>query len=166
MEITKELLLEKFDYDKATGLLFRKKTEHGRKAGDVAGYVKKSDGYRYVKINNKAIGAHRLIWFIEKGYWSTMDIDHINTNRSDNRIENLREATRSQNLHNCSVGKLNTHGCKGIRYQVKGKRKWCARIMHNYKSFYLGVFYTKEEAIAAYKKKSIELLGEFSGENA
>lgn len=164
MELTKELLLEKFYYDKASGLLYRKITGHGHIAGDVAGYIKKSDGYRYVKINNKAIGAHRLIWFIEKGYWSTIDIDHINTDRSDNRIENLREATRSQNLHNCTVGKLNTHGCKGIRFVAKGKKKWTATIMHNYKRHYLGVFYTKEEAVNAYIKKSKELNGEFHHE--
>ena len=67
------------------------------KYGKEVGYLDKSTGYRYVEINGISYYSHRLIWFMHYGTWPKGQIDHINGIKDDNRIENLREATASEN---------------------------------------------------------------------
>ena len=91
-----------------------------------------------------------------------MYTDHINNNGLDNRKENLREATSSQNAAN-SRSKNNTSRYKGVRKlpDIKsGSRQWQARVKHNYREIHVGCFHTEEEAALAYNEKAVELWGE------
>jgi hypothetical protein len=112
--ITQKQLKELLSYDSNTGVFtWIKKTSNRAPVGNVAGYLN-HDGYVYIKINNKIYSAHRLAWlFTNKAYPENM-IDHINGNRSDNRICNLREATRVENAYNQKKQKNNTSGVKGV----------------------------------------------------
>ena len=108
----------------------------------------------------KTIYMHRVITNVPKG----KQVDHINGNTLDNRRENLRTCTRSQNQMNRGRTKNNKSGYKGI-YYAKDKprfKPWQAQIKHNKKTIYLGYYKTKEEAALAYNKKAIELFGEYA----
>lgn len=87
-------------------------------------------------------------------------IDHINNDRLDNRIENLRWATNQENTFNSQISKNNTSGIKGVSYNKRDK-KWIARITINGKVIHIGSFLNKEDAIKARLKKSIEIQGQF-----
>lgn len=121
----------------------------GKKAGAIT-----PDGYVYVKFNGKRIPIHRIVWFVNTGKWPELDIDHINGNRSDNRFENLREVTRSQNLKNRKRPCNNTSGCVGV---IKSsKTTWTAQINLDREYIRLGTFNSFEAAVAARKAAEIE----------
>ena len=97
-----------------------------------------------------------------------LDVDHINNDKKNNELSNLRLATRSQNLGARSKLRNNTSGFKGVRYAYKtkkNKKKWRAEISCNNVYYNLGHFSTKEEAARAYDKKAKELFGEFANIN-
>jgi hypothetical protein len=75
---------------------------------------KDKDGYIIVKVKGHQFKAHRIVWFLCKGYWPTKEIDHINRNRADNRIENLRECTRRENILNTTIKENKNTGVKGV----------------------------------------------------
>jgi hypothetical protein len=100
--------------------------------------------------------AHRLVWLLHKGYWPAADLDHINEDKTDNRIENLREATRAQNMQNVRVHKHNTSGCKGVAWYAP-RGKWRAYIFCNYRQRHLGLFSTFTDAVAARKAAERQL---------
>ena len=160
MELTKELLEQYFEYNKDTGELTRKISISQAKAGDKTGRISKSDGYVYVRFSNKRYALHRIAWIMSYGENPKCDIDHINCIRHDNRMDNLRLASRSMNLHNSSARARNTSGHKGIVYVPKGKRKWLAQVTINYKHHYIGVFNTIEEAVIARNNFCKNALGE------
>lgn len=152
-----ETLHKLFDY-KDGNLIWKIQPSKIVKAGSVAGH-KNQYGYIAVRIKRSPYQAHRLIWA-----WHNKSIpsclDHINGDRSDNRIENLRLATHLQNSHNRKIPKHNTSGFKGV-YASKNKDKWIASIMLDGKRTYLGTFEDKNDAIKAYQKASIILHKEF-----
>jgi hypothetical protein len=88
--------------------------------------------------------------------------DHRNRNRLDNRRENLRISTRSQNAANRRLPRTNTSGFRGVHRSGRG---WAATITCAGKHYYLGTFDTPEEAATAYDKKALELFGEFASLN-
>ena len=102
---------------------------------------------------------HRLIAGLIKG--DGMCVDHINGNKLDNRRENLRVCSRSENQHNQRLSKANTSGFKGVHFH-KATRKWMARIKISSKIKYIGTFDTPEAAHEAYCKSAIALHGEFA----
>ena len=153
MIISLEHVLTAVSYNSETGIFFRVKSGGRKKAGDVAGYCK-TDGYRLISINGGWVYAHRLAWFLETGFWPKDEIDHINGNRDDNRIINLRQATRSQNMRN-------VRGSKGWHYH-RTNNCWQALIRVEKKRVYLGRFDTEESAKRAYLDASIKYHGEFS----
>lgn len=115
-----------------------------------------SNGYASAKVNGKNIRLHRLLMNPPKG----MDIDHINRNRLDNRKENLRICTRTQNLRNMSM-RGGSSKYKGVSF-FKSRGKWESYINYKGKRIKLGYFKTENEAALAYNKKAFELDSEFA----
>jgi hypothetical protein len=162
-ELTVDLLNHLFEYDKETGNLIWKikpsSRGHHVKAGDIAGTLK-SHGYLCVGINYNSYRAHRLIFLMHKGYLPKT-IDHINGDKLDNRIENLRAATVGQNQHNRKTNANNTSGYKGVSWN-KALKKWTARITLERKIIHLGYFANVEEAAEVVRKAREELHGDFA----
>lgn len=147
--LTVELLRRLLDYNPDTGV-FRWRYDMRRIPMDgVAGNIN-ADKYRRIVINHECMLAHRLAWLYVYGEWPKGDIDHINRERDDNRIANLRDATRSQNIHYSRPSSLNKSGIKGVSWAKKSK-KWFAQIKINGRSIHLGSFDTPESAGAAYQ---------------
>jgi len=149
-EDVKELL----DYDRETGNFYWKPrpTINQRYVGKRAGTNK--DGYVNIQINGKFVRAHRLVWLIEHGEWPDGDTDHINRNRADNRIENLRDATRSQNMRNARLPSTNKSGIAGVCW-AKWAYMWEVYIrIDQHKKTRLG--YTKDFFEACCLRKSAE----------
>ena len=126
------------------GVLLNKIHRKQSRAGSEAGFLHKTTGYRYVKIDGKPHGVHRIIFFMCTGLQPNI-VDHINGNPIDNRIENLRISNCSQNMHNRSINKNNTSGVKGVSW-IASKNSWVAQIGVNGKRKTLGCFNTKELA--------------------
>ena len=118
-------------------------------------------GYRAGRVLYHSLCAHTVIWAMTHGRWPEKEIDHINGDPLDNRPENLREATRSENEMNKLPGKRNSSGIKGVSWE-KRRSKWRAQITANGEYKYLGSFGTRDEAESAYIAASIEMHGEFS----
>lgn len=148
-------LKETFDFDPKTGR-FSWKAEPG--------FVQ-ANGYRYIKVNGKLQLAHRLAWLYHYGEEPIGLVDHINGDRCDNKIENLRIATYSQNSANAKLHSRNTSGLKGASKVVKRgiwTGRWQASITFNRKQINLGSFKTKELAHAAYIAAAERLQGKFA----
>lgn len=146
---------ELFMYLPETGEFLRRLWCGGTaRVGTLAGSTN-SLGYKRLCIDGSKYYAHRLVWFYEYGEWPVEQIDHINHNPSDNRIENLRCVGNAQNSRNCRLAKNNTSGITGVAW-VSDRNKWRAQIMVDRKGLFLGNFNTKEEAIAA--RKAAEIL--------
>lgn len=152
-------------YDPITGkFVWRHSVKGHIKQGEPAGSIDPR-GYWSMRIDNEWYAGHRLAWLWVYGRWPSGEIDHINMNRADNRIDNLREATRSQNLHNGPARSHNSHGTKGItklKYNGKWNGRWVAQIQRNKKQHYLGTFATAEEAHQAYRAAAEKFYGQFA----
>lgn len=151
--ITAERLRELFLYNSDDGVFVRKVAvgRHGRhKQGHIAG-TKQSRGYIVISVDGRRYVAHRLAWLYTYDRWPVGDLDHINGVKNDNRIANLREATRRQNMQNVRKHKHNTSGYKGVAWHSQ-RNKWRAYIFDNYRQKHLGLFDTKEAAAAARAK--------------
>ena len=140
----------------------RMKQWRSKFAGKPAGTIGLS-GYNVVKVFGKLHRVHRVIWEMHYGQIPNgFQIDHINGVRNDNRIENLRLATPSQNNFNMKTPKHNTSGIKGVSWS-RSTNKWKAQIKasgHNVR--HIGYYNTREEAKSAYDKYVIMLHGEFA----
>jgi hypothetical protein len=152
MKITQDLIKELFYYE--DGKLFNKtKTAKRIKIGEESGCLN-GGGYRHIMINGKNYQAHRLIYIFHNGeITDNLQIDHINKNRSNNNIENLRLVTKQENDFNRSA--------KGY-YFHKPSNKFMAKITLNGKQTHLGSFSTAEEARDAYleAKKKFHIIEE------
>ena len=150
-------LQELFDY--RNGELYWKERIHSSidlsKPAGFIGY----GGYRSIRIEGKDYRAHRLVWKYHYGKDPKEFIDHIDGNKINNNIENLREATNQQILFNTGPSKNNKLGIKGVS---KNGNKYVARIEINGKSKYLGMFNTIEEARLAREEAEIKFFKEFS----
>lgn len=155
-EITQKDVLDDFSYN--NGSLFWNSRASQMKVGDLAGSVS-SRGYRQIRYKDRIIMAHRLIFLFHHGYMPDL-IDHIDRDRSNNKIENLRPATKRQNAFNSASHKDSISKFKGVTFD-KRKKKWMAQIFHNQKNKFLGYFLNEELAYAAYKAAAVEIHGEF-----
>ena len=119
-------------------------------------------GYRSIQIDGEGYLVHRLIWLYVHGKFPPEQLDHINLNRSDNRIENLRAATHAQNMRNKKAEQNTKYGVglKGCFWNSRDKR-WTAHVNINGKQSHLGNFHTEKDAHAAYCKAAKKHYGEF-----
>lgn len=158
-QISHKELRRVVNYDPATGVFtWKEKVSRKTVIGQRAGCLNKSIGYIAIQIFGVEYYGHRLAHFYMTGKWPKNQMDHKNRNRSDNRWENLREATSSQNRMN-SLRK-NKWGVKGVYQRKSGS--FAAMIRVKGKAKYLGAFKTKERAHQAYKAAADTYFGEFA----
>jgi hypothetical protein len=158
--ITQEYLKQILDYNPETGIFTRVISKSSNaKAGNVAGYLS-PDGYIYIGINAKRYKSHRLAWLYVYGEMPSKCIDHINCNKTNNKINNLRLSTHSQNKMNTPKQKNNTSGFKGVTWH-KELKKWMVAARLNKKRHYLGYFSDIKEAAKAYANFAKKNHGEF-----
>ena len=119
------------------------------------------NGYLVGNIFYRRYYAHRVIWALVHGKWPDRDIDHINGDRADNRLCNLREATNAENAYNMKTPAHNTSGYKGVGWHVATQR-WRAQITVDGAYKHLGMFDTAEEAHAAYVTAAEKNYGKFA----
>lgn len=146
--LTQERVHELLTYDPKTGYFFNRIWRNPRSPeGARAGYVN-TIGYVIIQVDKQKYGAHRLAWLYMHGVLPTLEIDHINRIRSDNRIANLRLATRKENANNISISVRNTSGRAGVtRHNRDGL--WQAQIYFDGKMHYLGCYTDFNDAVAA-----------------
>jgi len=157
-----EELKEYLDYNPDTGIFIWKKSNNGfikegRKAGSL-----NSNGYRRIQFMKNELLLHRVAYYMHYGVDPLEKlVDHINGDKADNRIKNLRLVTNQQNLFNkSSLSKRNFSGFTGVFWNKKA-RKWQSGIWCNVKNIYLGLYSNKEDAIKARKEAEIKYYGEF-----
>ena len=153
-QITQEFLKEHLEY-RDGHLWWVKPTSIRVKIGQQFGSCH-NGGYRRGMLKSKNCYEHRLIWFYHYGKWPKDQIDHINGVKDDNRIENLREATKQQNSFNRKSGKDSSSTYKGVSWDKQSK-KWEGRYTYKGKSYFIGYYATEEEAAEAYRKATEHL---------
>ena len=161
--VTQVRLKELLSYNPLTGQFIRliATGRHGcHKVGEVAGHLR-NDGKIDIKVSDKKYKAHRLAWFYMTGVWPTEEIDHIDLNKSNNRWDNLREATHVQNQYNKRKSPLNKSGYKGVSW-CKQTQKWRAQIVADKKHKNIGRYDTLQEAYVAYCAAALIHHGKFA----
>lgn len=156
-----DLARKLFSYDPETGVLSRiaRQTRSREFVAldepEPTGHLK--DGYLRVSFYGRSIYVHRLAWFMSHGEWPNGEIDHVNGDRSDNRLSNLRVADRTENSQNMRSAKSNNpHGVLGLNWH-KGAGKWMAQITVDKQQKYLGLFKSADDARSAYLTAKREL---------
>ena len=145
-------LREILEYQPETGLFFWKKKRNGISVGQLAG-GKDRDGYIRIRIDNVKYAAHRLAWMYIHNDFPKNFIDHINGIKIDNRICNIRDVTRSENMQN--LFKPQGRNIYIGVYKNQNANTWYSKIEINGKQIRLGTFKTPEEANIAYKKAKL-----------
>lgn len=171
-EVDIETLRSLLEYDPDTGNFAWKKRPvdlftnkracsvwNAKYAGKPAGYAK-GDGYIQICILSRIYRAHRVAFAIYHGRWPDAEVDHINLVRDDNRIHNLREASRSSNICNSPIYKNNTSGVKGVCWE-KRRNKWCASIWLNRRKIHVGYFDFLDDAAKAIREARDKMHGKF-----
>lgn len=171
-----DLIRQRVDYDPATGIftwkpcgieLFKNfhgwRVWHGKFGGKPV--MKRNRGYVIITITvdgkERYVQAHRAAWALMTGAWPDVEIDHKNTDRGDNRFDNLREANHQQNQCNKPRAWNNKSGFKGVHFN-KSSGKWVSQITRNKHCKNLGSFDSPETASLAYAEASKQLHGEFA----
>ena len=164
--ITPEVIRQLFIYIPESGNLFwrERPTSHfattrahstwnkrfaNKEAGGLSGF-----GYLYVTVFGQPLLKHRVIWAYVYDQWPLGQIDHINGNRVDNSLSNLRDVSHAENGFNVKMPSHNTSGVVGVSFHGKSQ-KWRSYIKNNQKCHHLGVFENKDDAIAARKLAEI-----------
>lgn len=160
--LTADRVRKLFDYDPQFGILIWRErprsdfktnrsfnTFNTLRAGKLAGNIDCLDGYRKIGIDGRLYRAHRLVWLHVYGAWPTGEIDHINQDKADNRVENLRAVDRQTNARNVPLRKDNTSGHVGIRARGNSFRAFIGNTR-------LGTFPTLEAALEARRKAERE----------
>lgn len=139
------------------GWLTSKKRDAGKRAGGIANH-----GYSTVRVNYKPYYSHRIAWEMANGpIPEGMQVDHIDMDRSNNRLSNLRVANNAQNNSNRGLQSNNTSGFKGVAWDPR-RSKWVATIKINGKAKRLGRFATKGLAAVARAKATMRYQGQFA----
>ncbi|UHC81675.1 HNH endonuclease [Pseudomonas sp. NIBR-H-19] len=157
---TQQTLKSLFNYDPETGIFTWRYTRGGRVAGTIAGGPD-SCGRLQMRFQGKKTSCHRLAWVYVFGEWPVAELDHINGICSDNRIANLRQSNRSQNMCNIGARSHSKTGVKGVSWDSDCK-KYRAQIMHLGKKYNLGRYDSVEQAQQAYTEAAARMHGEFA----
>ena len=145
-------ITEHLRYDPVEGKVYwvkhpRRTTSNGLEAGNI-----NIGGYRKLKFQNKQYLVHRIAWILYFGKWPEGELDHIDGNKLNNKIQNLRDVSHRVNLQNrTKPTSLNKTGFVGV---VKRRNKYQAYIHRGGKQIYLGLFTTPELAHKAYKENA------------
>ena len=152
---TQERLHELLNYDPDTGqFIWKVKPANNIKAGDIAGSLGKVTGYYRIRVDGAVYCSHRLAWLYVHGEDpGSLEVDHANKNRADNRISNLRLATHRQNGMNTNALGVCWH---------KHRRKWMAQIQVDGVNKYLGIFKHYWSAVHAYQQARLMYFGAFA----
>lgn len=151
-ELNYERAIEVLRYNAENGVLERK-LKSGR--WKICGHKPICNGYGHVKIDGKMYLTHRLVWLLVHGTWPEHEIDHIDRDPMNNRIENLRPTTPSENCHNQGLRSNNSSGYPGVCFD-KRANKYRAEIRVNNKQIFLGYYATAEQAFLAYQLAKIK----------
>lgn len=157
-----DYLRQRLRYEPETGKLFwlwhpeKRGSFNSRFAGEEAFTASDGRGYRVGLIDGQTHRAHRVVWALYFGRPPEGQIDHINGDRSDNRIENLREVTALENSRNRAIQNNNSSNHSGVHWSNR-YHKWIARISIKGERKHLGVFDSLEAALAARRQAEIEL---------
>lgn len=175
-EIDVGLLRRLLRYDPETGRLFwlsrstdscaanRVASWNARFSNREAFTADHGNGYRSGGLFGRIYRAHRVAWAIHYGEWPSMWVDHINGNRSDNRIANLRLASASQNSRNTRSAKGSSSQFLGV-HRDNSKAKWKAKIRIDGRDKHLGYFDIEEDAARAYDAAALASFGDFARPN-
>ena len=166
--ITQDELKQLVQYIPETGnLVYKKATRgfHGSQAKNKPIGTVQPNGYRLVMIKRKRYLVHRLIWLYHHGEMPKI-VDHINRDKTDNRIENLREVTRKENSWNTTIKHSNqsTTGYRGVCY-LQDRDRFLSYCHHEGKFVFIGHFDDPHSAAEAYNEKVLQLRGEYASLN-
>lgn len=160
--LTRQRLLQALTYMEDTDVFVWNKDPSNPKnanAGKIAGT--EVEGYTQICIDGVKYKQHILVWLLHKNEWPDRDLDHIDADRSNNRISNLRLAHPNQNGWNKRKGSNNTSGYKGVSF-CKSLGVFEVSIKKNGKKKFLGRYPTAEAGHAAYRKAAESMFGEFA----
>jgi len=156
-----ERLRQVLDYDSEKGeFVWKQRVSIRIMVGDKAGHPL-LNGYIGIGIDGKKYLAHRLAWFWVYGEWPPGIIDHINRDKTDNKLSNLRVCSKSENAANSKRRSDNTSGFKGVFFN-KNLGVWTAKVQKNGRIFYVGSFNSASDAAAAYQSNAQRAFGEFA----
>lgn len=165
--LSQEQLKSSLFYAPETGeFVWLKTRQLTRRRGKVAGSLRKRTGYVFLKLFGRSYAAHRVAWMYVYGDWPEKIIDHINGNRSDNKIANLRECSTSQNAMNRPANKNKNGGVKAKGVTIhKASGKFQAAIVDGGEWKYLGLHETEGDAASAYDAACVMAHGAFARTN-
>lgn len=151
--LDQDYLRSKLNYDPSSGHLFWK-AAGGKKKLDIPAGKINWDGYRRISIDGKCYMAHKLVWLYIYGEMPTLFIDHLNHNRDDNKVGNLRLVSLQENQKNRSKQSNNMSGVNGVCWDSQ-TNKWIVRIKNIGKTYHLGRFSDFFEAVAVRKSANL-----------
>jgi hypothetical protein len=160
-KLTPARLREALNYNPDTGIFTWKISKKGVIRKENAGCLDKQSNYLSITIDGLKNRCHRLAWLYIYSEFPVGMIDHIDRNRTNNRILNLRIVNFSKNSMNTSIRSDNTSGYRGVSW-CNLTKKWAAYIWKDKKKIHIGLFDNIEDAAAAHKRASLELFGEYS----
>jgi len=165
MKLSIDVIREYLQYDMETGWFYWKKPSSDKsKVGSRAGRSRSVGGYRQLTLLWRTMYEHRLAWFYVHGEVPVdRPIDHINGNKWDNRISNLRLATPTENLANIRAKRDNVSGCKNVHWCTT-KSRWIAKVKRAGRSIHIGTFRQYDEAVTAAKEARIKTFGAFASQ--
>jgi hypothetical protein len=157
--LTQERVRQLFDYLDDGRLVWKVTKSASAPAGSIAGSIN-AKGHINLKVDKTMYASHQIVYLWHHGR-IPREIDHRNQIKTDNRIDNLREATSSQNKGNIGLLRSNTSGFRGVSFNAR-RQKWHAQIKINGKQTYIGAFDLPEDAAKAYNAAALLYFGEFA----
>lgn len=164
-QLTQERLKSLLEYSSETGEFRWVNSNQPALNGCVAGHISKSIGYRFIGVDGYLYLAHRLAWLYVYGVFPSQNIDHIDRNKDNNSMANLRLATQAENALNSKNRSTNKSGYRGVSWCGRTS-KWRATVTTNGKQKSLGRFKEMKEAVSAYNEFAKQHHGEFANVEA